>query len=140
MADRFSHHSRIRFVDTDASRRIHYTSLLRHFETAEEEFMRSLGWPYSDIERRDEYYPRVHVEADYIGALRYDDEIETQVSVGRVGEKSYTLLFHVITHGVLAGKGKIVAACMDKRTQKSRPLPEAFAAALRQRIEHAGTA
>jgi acyl-CoA thioester hydrolase len=140
MADRFSHYSRIRFVDTDATRRIHYTALLRHFEAAEEEFMRSIGWPYADIERRDESYPRVHVEADYIGALNYDDEIDTQVSVARVGEKSYTLLFHVTTRGILAGKGKIVAACMDKRTQRSRPLPEAFAAALRLRIENAGTA
>ena len=137
MAECFSHHSRIRFVDTDATGRIHYTALLRHFEAAEEEFMRSLGWPYADIERRDESYPRVHIEADYLGPLRYDAEIETQVRVERVGEKSYTLVFQVITRGVLAGKGRIVAACMDKRTQKSRPLPEAFAAALRQRIENA---
>ena len=140
MADCFSHHSRIRFVDTDATGRIHYTALLRHFEAAEEEFMRSIGWPYADIERRDESYPRVHIEADYLGPLRYDDQIETQVSVERVSEKSYTLHFRVVTGGVLAGKGRIVAVCMDKRTQKSRPLPEAFAAALRLRIENAGAA
>ena len=30
---------RIQFVDTDASGRIHYTATLRHFETAEAEFM-----------------------------------------------------------------------------------------------------
>ena len=33
--------SRIRFVDTAASGRIHYTAIFRHFETAEFEFMRS---------------------------------------------------------------------------------------------------
>lgn len=114
---------RIQFVDTDASGRIHYTALMRHFETAEVEFFRHLGHPYNHIEDREVSLPRVHVEADYIAALTYDDKVEVEVTVERVGEKSYTLAFRVFRGDTLAARGKLVIACMDRATQRSRPLP-----------------
>lgn len=117
---------RIQFVDTDASGRIHYTALMRHFETAEAEFFRHLGHPYNHIEDREVSLPRVHVEADYIAALTYDDKVEVEVAVERVGEKSYTLCFRVWLGEALAAKGKLVIACMDRATRRSRPLPTAL--------------
>jgi len=124
--------SRIRFVDTDASTRIHYTALFRHFEAAEEEFFRQLGFPYTELERAERSYPRVHVEADYSGALKADDAIETHVALERVGRSSFTLRFRTYKDGVEAGKGKITAVCMSVATQKAEPLPVALAEALRR--------
>ncbi len=124
--------SRIRFVDTDASGRIHYTALFRQFEAAEEEFFRSLGVSYSTEESRDLALPRVHVEADYSGPLRFDDEIDVVVDVARVGEKSYTLNFTVFLTqtGEEAARGSITAACMSKRSGRSHPLPQPLKEAL----------
>ncbi len=44
MPDRqpFRFKTRIRFIDTDTSGRIHYTAMFRYFESAEIEFMRTL--------------------------------------------------------------------------------------------------
>ena len=114
---------RIQFVDTDASGRIHYTAILRHFEKAEVEFFRHLGIPYNHITMQEISLPRVHVEADYLRALTYDDPVEIEVTVPRVGEKSFTLGFDVLHEGQLAVRGKIVVACMDRATQRSCPLP-----------------
>ena len=52
-------------MDTDASGRIHFTAMLRHFEAAEIEFMRSLSLErtYLDQEMRGMQFPRVRVEA-----------------------------------------------------------------------------
>lgn len=119
----FRYPLRIQFVDTDASGRIHYTALMRHFETAEAEFFRHIGHPYNHIEDREVSLPRVHVEADYLAALTYDDQVEVEVTVERVGEKSYTLAFRVFRAHTLAAKGKLVIACMDRATQRSRSLP-----------------
>jgi YbgC/YbaW family acyl-CoA thioester hydrolase len=126
--------SRIRFVDTDASGRIHYTALFRQFEAAEEEFFRSLGVSYSSQESRDLALPRVHVEADYSAALCFDDEIDVLVEVKRVGEKSYTLGFQVMLAdtGEEAARGSITAACMSKRSGRSHPLPEPLREALQK--------
>jgi acyl-CoA thioester hydrolase len=122
--------SRIRFVDTDASRRIHYTALFRHFEAAEDEFFRALGHPY-DMEHSAAVYPRVHVEADYTAALVYDDAVDIEVLVERLGRSSYTLAFRVMKTGAEAARGKITVVCMDPRTQRSREIPADFAALLR---------
>lgn len=123
--------SRIRFVDTDASRRIHYTALFRHFEAAEDEFFRTLGHPY-DMEHSEAVYPRAHVEADYVAALVYDDEVDIGVRVERIGRSSYTLAFSLLKAGAEAARGKITAVCMDPRTQRSREIPADFAALLRR--------
>lgn len=129
---------RIRFVDTDASGRIHYTALLRHFEAAEIEFFHHIGLPYDHIEDREVSLPRVHAEADYLAALTFDDKVEIEVSVERVGEKSYTLAFRVFLGETLAGKGKLVIACMDRATQRSRPLPGPLRAVLLSAVEDQG--
>jgi YbgC/YbaW family acyl-CoA thioester hydrolase len=134
MGEPFCWRSRIRFSDTDASGRIHYSAMFRHMEAAEDEFMRSIGFPYSDIEPAAEIsFPRVHVEAQFVAPLRYDDEVETQVTVERVGESSFTLYFMSVANGVAVARGRITAVCMSTRTQRSTPMPEALADALQAR-------
>ena len=123
--------SRIRFVDTDASGRIHYTALLRHFEAAEFEFLRAIGCPYTSFLSEGVGFPRVHVECDYLAALRCDDLISTAVSVERVGGTSFTLGFAVAVEGRAEARGRIVIVCTDPATQRPRPVPERMAEALR---------
>src|SRR5260370_30396937 len=114
--------SRIRFVDTDASGRIHYTALFRHFEAAEFEFLRSLGCSYVTLEGG---YPRVHVECDYLAALRCDDLISTAATLDHVRATSFTLAFSVSLEGrKAAAKGRITAVCIDRETHRPRPLPD----------------
>lgn len=127
----FIFETRIRFVDTDASGRIHYTSMFRYFESAEDEFMRSIGYRHIGA-RTGPNYPRVHVECDYLKAIRYDDLIRIEVTVERVGGSSYTLGFSALLDGSAAARGKITVACMDPQTQRSRPLPENLSESLRQ--------
>ena len=126
----FRWNGRVRFVDTDASQRIHYTALFRFFEAAEHEFFREIGHFYDD---REAVWPRVHAECDISGALRFDDEIVIEVTVDRVGNSSFGLSFRALKDEAECGKGKVVIVCMDPATQKGKPLPPAFAAALRGR-------
>lgn len=124
--------SRIRFVDTDASTRIHYSALFRHFETAETEFLRSLGVDYARWFENGFSLPRVHVEADYLAPLCFDDEIDVEVRVERIGESSLTLAFRAIKieSGEDAARGRIVGVCMDVRSGKSTPIPADIRAAM----------
>jgi acyl-CoA thioester hydrolase len=124
----FTWESRIRFVDTDASGRIHYTALFRHFEAAEFEFLRSIGCPYFSM---DAGFPRVHVECDYLSALQCEDIISIVVTPERVGTTSFTLAFRASVEGREAGKGKITVVCIDLEMHRPRPLPERLADALR---------
>ena len=120
-------------MDTDASGRIHYTALLRHFEAAEFEFLRAIGCPYTSFVNEGVGFPRVHVECDYLSALRCDDLISTAVTVERVGGTSFTLAFAVSAEGRAAAKGKITIVCIDPATQRPRPVPDRMAKALTSR-------
>src|SRR5580704_5232512 len=102
----FTHRLRVAFPDTDTSGRIHFTAMLRYFEAAEIEFLRSLGFSYGMSPGLG--FPRVRVECDYRSAVVFDDEVDVEVSVKRVGTSSYTLEFAAMKDGTLAANGSIV--------------------------------
>ena len=118
-------------MDTDASGHIHYTSLFRHIEAAEHEFLRSFGRPYLQLENGQFGYPRVHVECDYRAPLVYDDPISIEVSVAAVGRSSWTFQFHLRTGDRLAANSKITIVCVDLATGRPHAMPDS----LRQFLE-----
>lgn len=122
----FVWNSRVHFVDTDASGRIHYTAMLKHFEYAEQEFFRSLGFQYGERHERGFGFPRVHVECDYTAFVAYDDPLAIAVTVARIGRTSFTLAFQATVETRPVAQGKIVIVCVDIATRRSRPFPEDF--------------
>lgn len=123
--------TRVRFIDTDASGRIHYTALFRWFEAAEQDFLRGIRQQYSGDPAAETGWPRVHAECDISGPLVFDDEVSIALSVSRVGNSSFELSCTASTDGFPRATGRIVIVCIDRRTQRSRPLPGEFAEALR---------
>ncbi len=132
MPDAFRWRSRVRFSDTDASGRIHYSAMFRFMEEAEDEFLRSLGKEYSSVDPALRIsFPRVHVEAQFMAALHYDDPVDLEVSVERVGETAFTLYFDASLDGKPVACGRITAVCVSTATERSVALPTALAEALR---------
>jgi YbgC/YbaW family acyl-CoA thioester hydrolase len=134
----FRQQTRIRFVDTDASGRIHYTAMFRYFEAAELDFLRSRGIPHTDPSLSKIGLPRVHVECDFTGEIRFDDLIDILLTVERVGTTSFTLGFAVENSGKAAAKGRITVVCMDKATGRPTPVPEPLARVLRGEADASG--
>lgn len=123
----FRFQTRIRFIDTDASGRIHYTAMFRYFESAEIEFMRSLGVTYGG---RQFDFPRVHVECDFLVPMVHDDLIDIEVCLTKLGRSSGRLEFRTLRDGTLMAKGAIVIVCVDKQKQQPVPIPDEFRAKL----------
>jgi YbgC/YbaW family acyl-CoA thioester hydrolase len=123
---------RIRFVDTDASSRIHYSAIFRHLEIAEIEFFRSRGLTYASLFAAGLSVPRVHVEADYLAPLAYDDAIDIDVQVERLGDSSLTLAFEVrrAADSQPAVRARYVMACISLQTGRATPIPASLRQAL----------
>lgn len=119
---------RIRFVDTDASGRIHYTAMFRYFEAAEFEFLRSLGATYEDFP--DCGFPRVHVECDYISVTKCDDLLTIEVDLAQLGNSSFAYTFKALNGTRLVAEGAITVVCLGKSTGRPVGLPEALRAVL----------
>jgi acyl-CoA thioester hydrolase len=120
--ERFRFQTCIRFIDTDASGRIHYTSMFRYFESAEIELLRTVGITY-DL-RRSYAFPRVHVECDFIRAMGHDDLIEIEPSLVKLGRSSMHFQFRTFKDAELAAKGSVIAACIDRATQRAIAIPD----------------
>jgi acyl-CoA thioester hydrolase len=133
---RFRWTTRILFIDTDASGRIHYTALFRYFEAAEIEFFRATGVLHSHPGIS---FPRVHVECDYRTAIRFDDLAVFEVSVGRIGSRSVQLKFRVLVNEIEAAAGMVAIAGMDRKTQTGVALPHGVREKLQPYLSSAQT-
>ncbi len=131
MLEPFVFETRIRFIDTDASGRIHYSCMFRYFESAEIEFFRTLGFRTfaSNVS-----FPRVHVECDYRLALLYDDLIRIEVRLTRVGRSSVRLDFRTTKQAAVAAEGHVVMVCMDRTTQQAVEIPADLRAKLNSAV------
>jgi YbgC/YbaW family acyl-CoA thioester hydrolase len=118
---------RVRWVDTDASGRIHFTAAFRYFEIAEFELLRAVGVPYARTAEVD--FPRVNVAATFKRQLTVDDIIEVRIRPARVGGRSVTYRCEVYHEGELAIEGQVTAVAVGP-DGKSRSLPEALRRAL----------
>ena len=122
-------HVRVPFVDVDSSMRIHFTAMFRYMEIAEHELMRSLGFQYA-TSLKSYAFPRVHLECDFQGAIRYDDEIDVMARIERVGTTSWTVAFAAYPLNVAASNaptlatGRMTIVSMDPATERATPLPE----------------
>jgi len=125
----FTHRVRVSFVDTDASGRIHFTAMLRYYEAAEQEFLRSLGLGHHLLPP-DVGFPRVRVESEYRSAVVFDDELDIAVSVKRIGTTSYTLEFTARKGGAIAAHGGFVVVCVSRQRGRAQALPVTFREAL----------
>jgi acyl-CoA thioester hydrolase len=124
MPDRepFRFRTRVRFVDTDASGRIHFTAMFRYFEAAEVEFLRTLGITYHGGISYN--FPRVHVECDFLKVISNDDLIDIEVSLTNLGRSSVRFEFRTLKETEVAAKGVVIAACADRHTLHSVPIPD----------------
>jgi YbgC/YbaW family acyl-CoA thioester hydrolase len=94
--------------------------MFRYFESAEIEFMRRFGVNYTKFGYG---FPRVHVECDFLLSIGYDDPIEIEVFLTKLGRSSVRLEFRALKETKLAAAGAVVIACIDKQTQRAIAIP-----------------
>jgi len=94
MHARFTHTRRVRFSDTDVAGIVHFANFYRFMEEAEHEWFRSLGMKIMDQGPEKTFgWPRVRASCAFESPAFYDDLIEIDLGVVRVGARSLTLSF-----------------------------------------------
>ncbi|HEY7834540.1 MAG TPA: thioesterase family protein [Ktedonobacterales bacterium] len=122
---------RVAFVDVDSSQRIHYTAMFRWFEVAEHALMRALAIPYATA-LHDYKFPRVHLDADFRGAIGFDDLLDLEAWVDRVGTSSWTVAFTArkLPDMAVVAEGHMTIVALDHATERPVPLPALLREAL----------
>ncbi len=112
---------RVEFRDTDMAGIMHFSAFFTVLESVEHEFLRSLG--LSVVMSDDEGqlgWPRVSASCDFKGAVKFEDVLDIELSIARLGEKSVTYQFIVDHAGRRIATGRIVAVCC--RLSHGQPL------------------
>src|SRR5262249_18259139 len=79
----------------------------RYMEAAEVAFLKSLGLNVS-FDKGGEHYglPRVSASCDYVKPARFDDLLDVDVRIEKLGTKSVTYVFEFSRDGVPIARGK----------------------------------
>jgi YbgC/YbaW family acyl-CoA thioester hydrolase len=95
MPPQFTYTRRVQFSDTDMAGIVHFANFYRFMEEAEHEMFRSLGLKIVEDEPDGSVvgWPRVRCSCSFEAPAYYDDLVEVDVTISRVGAKSLTMSF-----------------------------------------------
>ncbi|RMF56526.1 MAG: acyl-CoA thioesterase [Calditrichaeota bacterium] len=103
---------KIEFADTDLAGIVHFARFFVFMETAEHEFLRSLGTSVSTVLDGDKIgWPRLSASCEYLSPLKFEDLVEIHLKVVRKGTKSLTYSFVFTRDGDLIARGQMTSAC-----------------------------
>ena len=126
---------RIEFADTDLARVVHFSRFFVFMETAEDEFLRSLGASFTMHDAgRTIGWPKVAASCEYRNPAHYGDTLDIRLAVARKSTRTITYEITFSRDGIEVARGRTTSACCVVRpdgTFSVIPIP----APLANRIE-----
>ncbi|MEM7456194.1 MAG: thioesterase family protein [Planctomycetota bacterium] len=122
MSRKFVKRRRVEFRDTDMAGIVHFSVFFTYMEEAEHELLRELELGViCEADGRTVSFPRVNAECNYLNAIRFEENIDIEVTVSRIGEKSITWQ-HTFRRGEdVVAKGTITTVCCLFHSGGGRP-------------------
>lgn len=131
----FTTRRRVEFRETDMAGIVHFSNYFSWMEQAEHEAWRSLGLGvHTTVGGEAISWPRVSAECDYRRALRFEDLIDVELGLERIGTKSLTWRSRFFHNGTLVAEGRMTAACCHV-AHGQPPVAVEIPAAIRKAVE-----
>jgi 4-hydroxybenzoyl-CoA thioesterase/acyl-CoA thioester hydrolase len=107
---------RVQFRDTDAAGIVHFSVFFNYMEETEHQLLRRLGL---SVVLHDEQgtisWPRVSAQCDFRDSVRFEELLQIEMWVERLGEKSVTYAFQFACNGRPVASGTTTAVCCRMR-------------------------
>ena len=102
----------VEFHDTDMAGIMHFAAFFQYMESAEHEFIRSLGFSvHSEQAGEHISFPRVSAACDYRSPAHCEEMLDIAVTVSRLGSSSVTYDFQFSHDGRDIAAGKMTSVC-----------------------------
>jgi YbgC/YbaW family acyl-CoA thioester hydrolase len=112
MPHEFHTKRRIEFADTDMAGIVHFARFFIFMETAEHEFLRSLGTSVTaKLDGMQLGWPRLAASCEYLKPVKFEEMLDIHLMVARKGKKSMTYKFEFYKDNELIARGQVSAAC-----------------------------
>jgi 4-hydroxybenzoyl-CoA thioesterase/acyl-CoA thioester hydrolase len=103
---------RIEFRDTDAAGMAHFSVFFVLMEETEHELLRHLGLSVMLSDDQGPLsFPRVAARCDYQRAVHFEDVLDIEVTIVRLGKKSVTYEFNFSHEGRPVASGQTTTVC-----------------------------
>ena len=126
---------RIEFCETDAAGIAHFSVFFQYMEQAEHAFLRDIGLSvFWETEEGTISWPRVSAHCDFESAVRFEDVIDTELVVERIGERSITYRLAFSSQQRAVASGTLTAVCCriePGQPPRSIPIPETILSRVR---------
>ncbi len=131
MLHEFRTKRRIEFADTDMAGIVHFARFFVFMETAEHEFLRSLGTSVAaKLDNLPHGWPRLAVSCEYLSPAKFEEVLDIHLIVARKGNKSMTYKFEFRRGETLIARGQVSTACCvfyPDGKLKAIPIPDFIA-------------
>jgi len=116
--------TRVRYKDTDRMGVVYYGNYLTFFEIGRAEYMRSLGYPYTELEGKGSSLAVIEASARYHANVGYDELITVRTSVTDLRRVRLRFDYEIFSEdNTLLVTGFTVHACVNNDRKPSR-IPE----------------
>lgn len=134
MAVPFHTTRRVEFCHTDAAGIAHFAAFFQFMEQAEHELLRSRDLSvFMNDDQGIISWPRVAARCEFQSAARFEDVLDIEVSISRLGEKSITYGFQFRLEGTDVASGELTAVCC-RMTDQAPPQPIAIPQWFREKL------
>lgn len=116
----FRHRVRVRYAETDQMGIVHHSVYAVYFEEARVEFMRHVGVPYGELEKKGVLLPLLELSVRFLKPARFDDLLEIEVSAHIRGARLF-VTYVVYRDGERIAEGRTVHAFTNERLRPIRP-------------------
>lgn len=120
----------VRFADLDVMGHVNNSVYLSYFEMTRVHYFKELvgtNWDW-----RKEGVLLVRNEIDYVKPILLNDEPTIHMTLEKIGDKSFSLLYEIKINEEVHTKGRSVLVCFNAEAGKTIPVPVAMAEALRR--------
>ncbi len=120
---------RVPYADTDKMGVVYYANYFVYFERARNEFLRSAGLPYKELEAQGVMLPVVEAVCHYKSPAFYDDLLILSGTIAELRGARIKIDCEVLKNNELIVSGHTVHACVNSNGRPIRP-PKELAALL----------
>src|SRR3990172_1518338 len=119
---------RVRYADTDAMKFVYHGKYFEYFEEGRSELLRSIGMPYTEIEKHGILVAVVEAYAKYRRSARYDDLLTVETTLAEMPVARIRLQYRIFSEGEKEPivEGHTVHSFLHAETGKPTRAPAMF--------------
>ena len=119
---------RVRYADTDKMQFVYNGKYLEYFEVGRTELLRSLGLPYSEVEKSGYQLPLLEAGLEFINPAKYDDLLLVNAILKELYSPKVHIVYEIKRKGTeeIIAKGFTTHIFMKAETKKAVRPPKMY--------------